>query len=254
MGDVNICLFKMENGRYHLERVCWGGQNKNTYTEILRPHGNFQIAVFSFTQGMQNQNQPDSDCTFKIFSSNPLTLREVAKPEHAFLPLLHLAILQEHCQSSLHLIDEGVILMRAHAQSTAVFFIACNSSAKCFSFVLKIEAKDVKIEFEKGFGKRFGIGTGSASNTLAPYSQQIIMIMHPHRKMGAFDFSYTWEFQPLGEGPHTTLNKRNGKADPIFGVAPLRVKLGEFVSNRKEDRKFTSQGSSKGKAKFLSRN
>jgi hypothetical protein len=256
--DINILLFKMEDGRYLLERVCWGGQNKNTYTEILLPHGDFSIAVFSFTQGMQNQNQPDSDCTLKIFSSNPLTLREVAKPEHTFLPLLHLAILQEHCQSSLHLIDEGVILMRAHAQSTAVFFIACNSSAKWFSFVLKIEAKDVKVEFEKGFGKRSGIGTGSASNTLAPFSQQIIMIMHPHRKMGAFDFSYTWEFRPLGkaeEEPHTTLNKRNGgKADPIFGVASLRVKLCDLVSNRKEDRSFTNQGSSKGKAKFLSRN
>ena len=225
-SDINTVLFREDGGM--VEKVCFGGQNKNVYTEIVLPPGLYRIAVFSFAQTSH------TDCTLKVYSAKPVAMREKEKGDVA--ALLHsAAILQEHSAKYCHLVKEKVTLLRIHTPS-AIFFLACNASTTSHvNLSFKVQAENVKAE-------------GCGVHELSSESQKILCVLHP-KKIGTFDFSYWWD-ATINVPVNTPSHQSNGDSASLFQCIPLKMKMD---NNVQESNKYITCGSGQGKAKFVSK-
>lgn len=233
--DINMILFRQLDSGYIVEKICFGGQNKNIFTEFVLPKGKYTIALYTFN------NSGGNDCTAKVFSAKPVTMRAASYRQESYPCLLHDGLLHEgegkDVKRIVHRLDEDLVLMRIHAQNTAVIFLVFNTNEKkvAIELMMETEATNVKIESESS-------SICSTVSIVNPFSQKIVCILRP-KKVGIFNFRYAYK---KCRDPAVGAVSATG----VFSCVPLRVNAQNFRGKKST---CTGDGFGEGKAVFTSK-
>jgi len=231
-GDLNFTLWKVENGRRSLQKVFFGGQDKNAFVEMVLGPGVYFLCLFTLSK----RGIPSS--TVRVFSANPVSLLEKQQLAATRMPsLLHESLLYDtDCiKRQAHRISEDVVLMLIQANKAGIFMVCANQSRdRSNAIAMQVQADDIRIVSQSGGNFHAGV---------PPLSQRIICVLLP-KKVGEFKFVYNWK---LTLGAAASLEQEGPVLSSAFQPISPPLSVNPKLHG---DSKFEPEGSATGLAKF----